>query len=260
MLRVARRLGELEPVRICTTLLGAHACPPEFADDTDGYVALVCEDMIPRAREEGLADAVDAFCEGIGFSPTQVEAVFRAASARGLPVKLHAEQLSLLGGATLAARHGALSADHLEWLDEAGVRAMAEAGTVAVLLPGAFYALGESQRPPVEALRAAGVPMALATDCNPGSSPTTALQLMMSFGCTLFGLTPAEAWAGVTRDGARALGLASEIGTLEVGKRADLAVWAVEHPRELAYFVGGGRLLDVYFGGRRREPPTEGST
>ncbi|MEM1023531.1 MAG: imidazolonepropionase [Myxococcota bacterium] len=258
MLRVARKLETLEPVRIVTTLLGAHACPAEFRSDPEAYVDLVCRDMIPQARAQGLADAVDAFCEDIGFSPSQVERVLEAATKAGLHTKLHAEQLSDQGGAALAARFGALSADHLEWLSDEGIAAMAEAGTVAVLLPGAFYALRETRQPPVKALRAAGIPMALASDCNPGSSPTTALQLMMSFGCTFFGLTPAEALAGLTREGARALGRAQDLGSIEVGKCADLAIWNIDHPRDLAYWVGGGRLQGVYFGGRLRGP-NEGS-
>jgi imidazolonepropionase len=252
MLRVARRLGELEPVRIVTTLLGAHAPPPELDDDLDRYVDIVCDEMIPAARAEGLADAVDAFCEGIGFSPAQVERIFDAAGRNGLPVKLHAEQLSLLGGATLAAGANALSADHLEWLDLEGVQAMAASGTVAVLLPGAFHTLRETKLPPVAALREAGVPMALATDCNPGSSPTTALGQMINFGCLLFGLTPEEALAGVTRNAAKALGLGDHIGTIEVGKQADLAVWAMDRPADLAYWTGGGRLREVLFAGRQR--------
>jgi imidazolonepropionase len=254
MLRIARRLGHLEPVEIRTTLLGAHALPDEYADDPDAYVDLVCEQMIPAAAREQLADAVDAFCEGIGFTVDQVQRVFDAARSHGLPVKVHAEQLSRQGGAELAARYGALSADHLEWLDEAGVQALARSGTVAVLLPGAFYALRETKLPPVARLRAAGVPMAVATDCNPGSSPTTALGLMLSFACTFFGLTPAESLTGVTRHAARALGRENDLGTLEVGKTANLTLWDVDRPADLAYWVGSGRLRDVIFAGRSRGP------
>lgn len=252
MLRVARRLGEIEPIRVTTTLLGAHATPPEYEDDLDGYVDVVCNEMIPAARVEGLADAVDAFCETIGFSVEQVGRVLDAARANGLPVKVHAEQLSALGGASLAAAHHARSADHLEYVDAAGVEAMAEAGTVAVLLPGAFHTLRETKLPPIDAFRRCGVPMALATDCNPGSSPTTALLFMLNLGCLAFGLTPAEALTGVTHAGARALGLADQIGTIEVGKRADLAIWDIDHPADLAYWTGSGRLRDVVFGGKSR--------
>ena len=238
MLRAARRLGETRDVRVVTTFLGAHALPPEFAGDPDSYIEHVCNVMIPAIAAEGLADAVDAFCEVIGFSPTQTERVFKAARAHGLPVKLHAEQLSNLGGAALAARHGALSADHLEHLDDVGVAAMKAAGTTAVLLPGAFYFTRETKPPPVDALRAAGVPIALATDCNPGTSPLTSLLLAMNMGATLFRLTVEECLAGVTRGAARALGLLGEIGTLEAGKWCDLAIWNVERPAELVYRIG----------------------
>ncbi len=237
MLRAARRLGRERPVDIVTTFLGAHALPPEYAGDADGYIAKVCDEMLPAVAAEGLADAVDAFCEGIGFTPEQTERVFEAASAHGLPVKLHAEQLSNLHGAALAARHGALSADHLEHLDADGIAAMARAGTVATLLPGAFYFVRETKLPPVEALRAAGVPIALATDCNPGTSPLTSLLLAMNMGATLFRLTVTECLAGVTRNAARALGLADR-GTLEPGKRCDLAIWDIERPAELVYRMG----------------------
>jgi imidazolonepropionase len=235
MLRAARRLAALRPVDIRATLLAAHAIPPE--QGADAYVRIICEEMIPDAAAEGLADAVDGFCETIAFSPAQIEAVFTAARAHGLPVKLHAEQLSNLGGAVLAARHGALSADHLEYLDQAGVDAMAASGTVAVLLPGAFYFLRETQAPPVAALRAAGVPMALATDCNPGSSPFASVRLILNMACTLFRMTPEEALAGVTVHAARALGLADR-GRLAPGLRADLVLWRIDHPAELAYAVG----------------------
>lgn len=238
MLRAARRLGEARPVGIRTTLLGAHALPPEYAGDADGYVDLVCREMIPVAAREGLADAVDAFCEGIGFTPAQTRRVFDAARAAGLPVKLHAEQLSNLHGAKLAAEAGALSADHLEHLDADGIAAMARAGTVATLLPGAYYFVRETKLPPVDGLRAAGVPIAIATDCNPGTSPLSSLLLTMNMGATLFRLTVDECLAGVTRNAARALGLQAEIGTLEPGKSCDLAIWDIERPAELVYRIG----------------------
>jgi len=237
-LRAARRLGEVRPVTITTTFLGAHALPPEFKDDADGYIDLVCREMIPAAAAEGLADAVDAFCEGIGFTADQTRRVFKAAKAHGLPVKLHAEQLSNLHGAALAAECGALSADHLEHLDDAGIAAMAKAGTVATLLPGAYYFVRETKLPPVGGLRAAGVPLALATDCNPGTSPLTSLLLTMNMGATLFRLTVDECLAGVTREAARALGRLAEVGTLEAGKACDLAIWEVERPAELVYRMG----------------------
>ncbi|GLK44656.1 MULTISPECIES: imidazolonepropionase [Novosphingobium] len=237
MLRAARRLGEERAVSIATTFLGAHALPPEFAGDADVYIALLCDEVLPEVAALGLADAVDAFCEGIGFTPAQTERMFAAAARHGLPVKLHAEQLSNLHGAALAARHGALSADHLEHLDEAGIAAMAASGTVATLLPGAYYFVRETKLPPIEALRAAGVPIALATDCNPGTSPLTSLLLTMNMGATLFRLTVAECLAGVTRNAARALGLADR-GTLEAGKRCDLAIWDVERPAQLVYRMG----------------------
>jgi imidazolonepropionase len=237
MLRAARRLGHERRVGIATTFLGAHALPPEFAGDADGYIAMLSGVLLPQVAAIGLADAVDAFCEGIGFTPAQTERMFAAAARHGLPVKLHAEQLSNLHGAALAARHGALSADHLEHLDEAGVAAMAASGTVATLLPGAYYFVRETRLPPIEALRAAGVPIALATDCNPGTSPLTSLLLVMNMGATLFRLTVAECLAGVTRNAARALGL-DDRGTLEAGKRCDLAIWDVERPAELVYRMG----------------------
>lgn len=242
MLSAARALGERRGVRVVTTFLGAHAVPPEFDFrpegflDADGYVDLVCERMIPELAS--FSDAVDVFCEGIGFSREQTDRIFTAAAASGLPVKLHAEQLSNRGGAALAAQHRALSADHLEHLDEAGVAAMAASGTVAVLLPGAFYFMRETRLPPVDALRAAGVPVAIATDCNPGTSPLTSLLLAMNMGATLFRLTVEECVAGVTRNAARALGLGDEIGTLEVGKACDLAIWDIESPAELVYRIG----------------------
>ena len=242
MLRAARRLGELRGVRVVTTFLGAHALPPEFAGDPDGYITLVCEQMLPAIAAERLADAVDGFCEGIGFTPAQIERVFIAAKALGLPVKLHAEQLSNLGGAALAARHGALSADHLEHLDAAGVAALAAAGTVAMLLPGAFYFCRETQLPPIAALRAAGVPMALATDCNPGTSPLTSLLLALNMAATCFRLTVAECLAGVTINAARALGLECECGSLAAGTSCDLAIWNITEPAELVYRMGANPL------------------
>ncbi|QXQ08653.1 imidazolonepropionase [Sphingosinicellaceae bacterium] len=238
MLRAARRLGEERPVRIVTTFLGAHALPPEFAGDADAYIDHVCNTMLPAVAEAGLGDAVDAFCEGIGFTPAQTRRVFDAARAAGLPVKLHAEQLSNLHGAALAAEARALSADHLEHLDDAGVAAMAAAGTAATLLPGAYYFMRESRLPPIAALRAAGVPIALATDCNPGTSPLTSLLLALNMGATLFRLTVDECLAAVTRNAARALGLQDRIGTLEAGKACDLAVWDIERPAELVYRMG----------------------
>ncbi|PSM16579.1 imidazolonepropionase [Nitratireductor sp. StC3] len=242
MLRAARRLERLRPVRVRTSYLGAHAVPPEYKDRADAYIDEVAIPGLEAARAEGLADAVDGFCEGIAFSPAQIARVFDSAKALGLPVKLHAEQLSDLGGAGLAASYGALSADHLEYLSADGIAAMAKAGSVAVLLPGAFYFLRETQRPPVEALRAAGVPIAVATDCNPGSSPMTSLLLAINMACTLFRLTPEEALAGATREAALALGLDGEIGTIAPGKRAELAIWDVEHPAELAYRIGDNPL------------------
>ena len=239
-LRAARALGD--QARIVTTFLGAHALPPEYASDADGYIDLVCREMLPAVVAAGLADAVDAFCEGIGFTPHQTRRVFEAARALSLPVKLHAEQLSNLNGAALAAGFGALSADHLEHLDDAGVAAMAPAGTVAVLLPGAFYFLRDTRLPPIEALRAAGVPIALATDCNPGTSPLTSPLLVMNMAATFFRLTVPECLAGLTREGARALGLQDEIGTLAPGKYCDLAIWDVERPAELVYRIGGNPL------------------
>jgi imidazolonepropionase len=239
MLRAARAAARQAGMSVQTTFLGAHALPPEFTGDKDGYIAHVCDVMIPAVADAGLANAVDAFCEGIAFTPDQTARVFKAAANHGLKVKLHADQLSDTSGGWLAAQHSALSADHLEYAGAATVRAMAEAGTVAVLLPGAFYALGETRRPPVEMLRAAGVPMALATDANPGSSPVLSVQLMLHMGCTLFGMTAEEAIAGITRCGAAALGLLADRGTLEVGKRADILLFDIEGPAELAYFIGG---------------------
>jgi imidazolonepropionase len=235
-LRVARRLGMQERVAVRTTFLGAHALPPEFTGRADDYIATVCA-MLPRLHALGLVDAVDAFCETIGFTPAQTRRVFDAARALALPVKLHAEQLSDSGGAELAASYGALSSDHLEWLSESGARAMARSGSVAVLLPGAFYFLRETKLPPVALLRAHGVPIAVSTDCNPGTSPCTSLLLMLNMACTLFRLTPEEALAGVTRHAARALGLADR-GVLAPGLRADFVLWDARSPAELAYAIG----------------------
>ncbi|MGV2977548.1 imidazolonepropionase [Roseibium alexandrii] len=248
MLRVARKVGSLRPITIRTTFLGAHAVPADYKDRADAYLSEVCLPALEAAQAEGLVDAVDGFCEGIAFSPAQIAKVFDKAVELGLPIKLHAEQLSNLGGTALAASYGALSADHLEYLDEAGVKAMACSGTVAVILPGAFYTLRETQSPPVDLLRRYKVPMALATDCNPGSSPLASLLLTMNMGCTLFRMTPEEALAGVTREAAKALGL-TDRGTLKVGKRADLAIWNVQHPAELSYRIGFNALEKRIFGG-----------
>lgn len=237
-LAAARSLRRQRPVAIRTSFLGAHALPPEADGDKDRYIDLVCKEMLPAVAKAGLADAVDAFMEGIAFSAAQTARVFETARGLGLPVKLHADQLSNLGGAALAAKFSALSADHLEHTDEAGAAAMAKAGTVAVLLPGAFYFIRETQKPPVEAFRKHGVAMALATDCNPGSSPLTSLLLAMNMGATLFRMNVAECIAGVTREGARALGVLDETGTLEAGKCCDLAIWDIEQPAELVYRIG----------------------
>jgi imidazolonepropionase len=236
MLNAAKALGASEPVRVLPTLLALHALPAEYRDRREDYLRLVIDEMLPAAA--GLATAVDAFCEEIGFTPQEVRALFEAARRHGLRVKLHAEQLSNQNGAALAAEFGALSADHLEHVDEAGVAAMARAGMVAVLLPGAFYALSETKKPPVELLRKHKVPMAVATDCNPGTSPVLSPTLMLSMACTLFRLTPEEALAGMTREGARALALQDEIGTVTAGKAADLCVWRVSRPAELCYWIG----------------------
>ena len=248
MLRAARALAQHRPVRIVTSFLGAHAVPIEYQGRADAYIDDVCIPALRAAHAEGLVDAVDGFCEGIAFSPTQIARVFDVARALGLPVKLHAEQLSNLGGAKLAASYGALSADHIEHLDDDGVRAMAQAGTVAVILPGAFYTLRETQMPPIAALREHAVPMALATDCNPGSSPMTSLLLAMNMACTLFRMTPLEALAGVTCNAAAALGL-TDCGYIKAGQRADMAVWNVKHPAELAYRIGFNPLHSRIFGG-----------
>ena len=247
MLRAARAIATQRPVRIVTSFLGAHAVPPEFKDRSDAYIDEVCIPALRAAHAEGLVDAVDGFCEGIAFSTIQMARVFDVAKSVGLPVKLHAEQLSNLGGAKLAASYGALSADHIEYLDEEGVAALAKSGTTAVILPGAFYTLRERQVPPIELLRRYKVPMALSTDCNPGSSPMTSLLLAMNMGCTLFRMTPEEALLGVTSNAGRALGL-KDCGTIEVGKRADLAIWNIKHPAELAYRIGFNPLHSRIFG------------
>lgn len=235
ILRVARSLASVRPVSVCTTFLGAHALPPEAAGDADGYIDVVCEQMIPAIAREHAADFVDVFCEGIAFSPQQTRRVFQAARASGLGIKLHADQLSNTHGAALAAEFSAVSADHLEYSDEAGIAAMASAGTTAVMLPAAFYFLRETQRPPIELLRKHRVPMAVATDSNPGTAPLTSILLAMNMAATLFGMTVDECLAGVTREAARALALLSEAGTLEAGKYCDLAIWNVEKPAELVY-------------------------
>jgi len=249
MLRVARRLAEVLPVRVLTTHLAAHAVPPEYKGRAKAYIGEVAVPSLVAAHAEGLVDAVDAFCEGIAFSVAEVEVLFKAATALGLPLKLHAEQLSDLGGAVMAAGYGALSADHLEYLGADGVAAMAGAGTVAVILPGAFYTLRETQAPPIAGFRAAAVPMALATDCNPGSSPVTSLTLVMNMACTLFRMTPLEALQGVTVHAARALGL-TDCGQIAPGLRADLCVWEARHPAELSYRIGATALHKRIFGGR----------
>lgn len=250
MLRVARRLGETLGIGVRTTLLALHALPPEFAHDRGAWVDFACGRLLPAAAAAGLADAVDAFCEGIAFTPAEVRRLFIAARAHGLAVKLHADQLGDSGGAALAAEFGALSADHIEYSDAAGVAALAAAGTAAVLLPGAFYTLGETRLPPIAALRAHGVPIAVATDLNPGTSPLVSLRLAMNMACTLFRLTPAEALRGTTVNAARALGLADR-GRLAPGLRADLVLWDAETPADLAYWITGPRTRQVIVGGRR---------
>lgn len=250
LLRVARTLGERHGVTVVTTFLGAHALPPEHSNDADGYIDHLCDDILPAAAKEGLVDAVDAYCERIAFSVEQVRRVFGRARELGLPVKLHADQLSDYGGAALAASHRALSADHLEYTPEHGIRQLAESGAVAVLLPGAFLTLGEKTPPPIGLLRKHAVPIAVATDCNPGTSPLCSLQTAMVLATDLFRLTPEECLAGVTREAARALGLADR-GTIEEGKRADLAVWDIGHPGELAYWLGLNPLDSLYIAGKR---------
>jgi imidazolonepropionase len=251
-LGVARRIGHELPLTVRTTSLAAHALPPEFTGRADDYIDALCG-WLSDLQQRGLVDAVDAFCEGIGFTPAQTEHVFQAAQRLGLPVKLHAEQLSDLGGTALAARYGALSCDHLEHLSADGIAAMRASGTVAMLLPGAYYFLRETKLPPVQALREAGVPIAIATDHNPGTSPTLSLLLMLNMACTLFRLTPEEAFRGVTSNGARALGL-HDRGMLAAGQRADFVAWDVDHPRELAYRFGHNPCRRVIFGGTERTP------
>ncbi|WP_233842386.1 imidazolonepropionase [Dyella sp. 2HG41-7] len=247
-LRTARRLGQALGIHVQTSFLGLHALPPEYKERRDDYVALVCSELLPTLANEGLVDAVDAFCEGIGFTRAETQRVFEHARQLGLRVKLHAEQLSDLDGAALVAEFNGLSADHLEYLSDKGIDAMARAGTVAVLLPGAFYALRETKLPPIEALRASGVPIAIATDCNPGTSPLLSVRLAANMACTLFRLTPEEALRGITVNAARALGLPDR-GELAVGKRADLVVWNVAQPAELCYWIGGALVRQVWIGG-----------
>jgi imidazolonepropionase len=249
MLEVARRLGEASAVDVRTTLLAAHTVPPEFANNADDYIDLICDELLPQVVEQNLADAVDAYCESIAFSAPQIARLFGEATKLGLPVKLHADQLSDGGGAELAAYFGALSADHLEYTSSKGVRALSDAGSVAVLLPGAYLTLGETQMPPIDELRQNGVPIAVATDCNPGTSPICSLRTAMMLACRLFRLTPEECLAGTTRHAARALGLLADRGTLDVGKRADLAIWDISHPRELAYWTGTPQLAELMIGG-----------
>jgi imidazolonepropionase len=259
MLRVARRLGEIYGIRVEKTFLGAHALPPEFEARADDYIKQVCEDMLPRAHAEGLVDAVDVFIESIAFSVEQAERVFDAAVKLGLPLKAHVEQLSDLGGAVMAAQRSALSVDHIEYLKDSDVTHLAGSETVAVLLPGAFYVLRETQLPPIEALREHKIPIAIATDSNPGSSPINSLLLIMNMACTLFRLTPAEALRGVTSSAAKALGLDSEIGTLEAGKQADLVIWDVERPAQLAYQIGINSCTSVMQAGNWRKPLATGT-
>jgi imidazolonepropionase len=244
MLAVARRLGEATDVSVRTSLLAAHTVPPEYRDNADAYIELICDELLPEVAAGGMADAVDAYCESIAFSQEQVARLFECATALNIPVKLHADQLGDGGGAALAARFGALSADHLEYTSAAGVEALAQAGAVAVLLPGAFLTLGETQLPPIDALRAKHVPIAIASDCNPGTSPICSLRIAMMLATRLFKLTPEECLAGTTRVAARALGL-DDRGTLEVGRRADIAIWDINHPRELAYWIGTPQLKEL---------------
>ncbi|MEK7265998.1 MAG: imidazolonepropionase [Pseudomonadota bacterium] len=251
MLIAAGEIARAAKMRVRRTLLGLHALPKEYKEDRAGYVRLVCDEMIPSVAARGLAEAVDAFCEGIGFTPGETRQVFEAAKKAGLSVKLHAEQLSNLHGAKLAAEFGALSADHLEYADEAGVTAMARAGTVAVLLPGAFYALKETKKPPVDLFRKHGVAMAVATDLNPGTSPVLSAPLMMNMAATLFGLTPEEALAGMTRNAAKALALDGECGMIKEGLAADIAVWNIDHPAELSYWIAHGGPADLIVGGNK---------
>jgi len=249
MLRVARHLETLRPVRIKTSFLGAHAVPIEYVGRADDYITDICLPTLEAAFKEGLVDAVDGFCEGIAFYPQQIELVFKKAKELGLPVKLHAEQLSNIGGIQLVAKYGGLSADHIEYADDEDARALAQAGTIAVILPGAFYTLREKQSPPIQSLRTHAVPIALATDCNPGSSPLTSVLLTMNMACTLFRMTPEESLTGITTNAARALGL-SDSGKIAAGYRADLCVWDVKHPAELSYKIGYNPLKQRIFGGR----------
>ena len=250
MLRVARSLAGSSGISTSTSFLGAHTVPAEFAGKADQYIEMLCEEALPRAVDEGLVDAVDAYCEGIAFSTDQIARLFETAQSLNLPVKLHADQLSDSGGAELAASFHALSADHLEYTSKEGVTALAAAGSVAVLLPGAFLTLGQAQLPPVDRLREEQVPIAVATDCNPGTSPVCSLRSAMNLATSLFKLTPEECLAGTTREAARALGLLHDRGTLEIGKRADVAVWNIGHPRELTYWLGLNELSDLFIGGR----------
>lgn len=250
MLEVATMLGEQSATNVVRTLLAAHAVPPEYAGKPDAYIDLVCDELLPVVAERNLADAVDAYCESIAFTPTQVARVFEQAQSLGLPVRLHADQLSDTGGAELAASYSALSADHLEYTSLAGVRALGESATVAVLLPGAYITLNETRQPPVQTLRDHRVPMAIATDCNPGTSPLTSVREAMALASRVFGLTPEECLAGATREAAKALGLADDRGTLEPGKRADIAVWNVSHPRDLSYWLGSTPLAGLLIAGR----------
>ncbi len=252
LLEVARELGRRLPLSVRTTYLGLHALPPEYHADRAGFVAQVCGPWLQSLAGAGLVDAVDAFCENIAFTLVETEGLLRAAQALGVPAHVHAGQLTDMGAAELAARYRALSADHLEYLSENGARALAAAGTVAVMLPGAYFMLRQSHPPPVALLRQAGVPMAVATDCNPGTSPCTSLLLALNMACTLFGLTPLEALSGVTRHAAQALGLQAEIGTLEVGKRADFALYRIERPAELCYNLGANPCVSVVHGGAVR--------
>jgi len=245
MLEVARRLDESTDMTVRSTLLAAHTVPPEYRDNAEGYIDLICEELLPVVAERGLADAVDAYCESIAFSAPQIAKVFRKANELRLPVKLHADQLSDGGGAELAAYFDALSADHLEYTSTAGVEAMAKSGAVAVLLPGAYLSLAETQPPPIAALRDSAVPIAVASDCNPGTSPICSLRTAMLLASRMFRLTPLECLAGVTREAARALGLSSDRGTLEAGKRADIAIWDIEHPRDLTYWTGTPQLSEL---------------
>ncbi len=250
MLEVARRIGDETELTITTTLLAAHTIPTEFDNNAEGYIDLICEQLLPLVAERGLADAVDAYCESIAFTPEQVARVFTRAQELGLPLKLHADQLSDFGGAELAAKFDALSADHLEHASVSGIRALSQAGTIAVLLPGAFITLNQEQVPPIDEMRAHNVSIAVATDCNPGTSPLTSVRESMALASRVFGLTPEESLAGTTRVAARALGLGEDRGTLEIGKRADVAVWNVEHPRDLSYWLGTQPLSSLFIAGR----------